>query len=253
MQQNQVGSKQTTKQTDELKPMYDGVKTTAELNQKLLETIKAVDTQPTGIKPRKLKSGKILPGGTVVSESAAATKKGLDFFTNKGLKAKFEKIGEQYSVPPALIAAIASRESGFGLFLKSEGNKYYGWGDYGQRDKEKFKQYHGFSIMQIDKNTAALPDVAKEMNADYGKTTLDPYAEKFVEAGVKTFLLKFEAVKQKFPKLSFEGQIATAVSRYNGGSGLAYPKSDVGTTGNDYANDTLVRARWFANNWDKLK
>ena len=124
-QQNQVGGKQTTKQTDELKPMYDGVKTTVELNQKLLETIKAVDPQPTGIKPHKLKSGKMSPGGVSASEASASYPESLKRITNNDLKAKFERLGEKYGVPPALIAGIASRESEMGRTTVQSG-KYAG-------------------------------------------------------------------------------------------------------------------------------
>jgi hypothetical protein len=67
-------------------------------------------------------------------------------------------------------------------------------------------------------------------------------------------LKKFEEAKANNPKLSEANQVATATSKYNGGiKGAAYPRNDAGTSGHDYANDTLARARWFANNWDKLK
>ncbi len=46
---NQINGSQLLKvQTSDVKPMYDGVKTTAELNQKFLETLKAIDPQPAG-------------------------------------------------------------------------------------------------------------------------------------------------------------------------------------------------------------
>lgn len=253
LQQNQVGSKQTTKQTDELKPMYEGVKTTAELNQKLLETIKAVDPQPTGLKPHLIKkTGKMTAGGVEASENAA--KLHAQSMSKNDLKAKFERLGEKYGVPPALIAGIASRESDMGGSLVKKG-KYAGWGDYGTRKKhgETSPSYHGFGLIQVDRKTAPL-GINKELQAAYGKTPLDPFSEEHIEWGVKVFLDKFGKAKADFPKLSEANQIATGVSKYNGGiKGAAYPRTDAGTTGHDYGNDVLVQARWFANNWDKLK
>jgi hypothetical protein len=96
-----------------------------------------------------------------------------------------------------------------------------------------------------------LPKILQEA---CGKKPLDQYAEEHIEWGVESFLIKLAENKAKFPKLSEANQIATAISKYNGGTKtLPYPKNDKYTTGHDYANDTLVRARWFANNWDKLK
>lgn len=225
--------------------MYDGVKTTVELNQKLLETIKAVDPQPSGIKPKKNQSG-----GIAASESAA--KQHSNLMKQNDLKAKFERLGEKYSMPPALIAGIASRESNMGAALHKSGI-FAGWGDESKRPGEKEKQFHGFGIIQVDKKTAPL-GINKTLEAAYGKTQLDPYSEEHIEWGVRSFLKKFEEAKANNPKLPEANQIATAVSKYNGGiKGAAYPRNDAGTSGKDYANDTLVRARWFANNWDKLK
>lgn len=249
-QQNQVSGKQTTKQTAELKPMYDGVKTTVGLNKKFLETVEAVDPQPTGIKPHKLKSGKMSPGGVEASESAA--EQHSDLMKKNDLKAKFERLGEKYSMPPALIAGIASRESNMGAALHKSGI-FAGWGDESKRTGEKVKQFHGFGIIQVDKKTAPL-GINKTLEAAYGKTKLDPYSEEHIEWGVRSFLKKFEEAKVNNPKLLEANQVATAVSKYNGGiKGAAFPRNDTGTSGKDYANDTLVRARWFAQNWDKIK
>jgi hypothetical protein len=242
------GKQSAQTQTIEYKPMYDGVKTTAELNQKLLETIKAVDPQPTGIKPHKLKSGKMSPGGVEASESAAkihATR-----MPAHDLKAKLERLGEKYSLPPALIAGIASRESDMGRSTRQTGT-LAGWGD-----PDKGGELHGFGIIQVDKYKAPVPGLPKILQEAYGKRKLDQYAEEHIEWGVQSFLIKLENVRSSNPKLSEANQIATALSKYNGGyrdNKVVYPQNDVRTTGHDYANDTLARTRWFANNWDKLK
>ena len=263
--EQQIKDKQLPKvQTSEVKPMYDGVKTTAELNQKLLETIKAVDPQPTGIKPHKLKSGKMSPGGADASESAA--KSHVSNVEKLKIKAKFEAIGQKYSVPPALLAALASRESNMGNALNQKDNVFFGWGDLSKRSDEKVKQWHGFGLMQIDKNTGALPEAKKELLDAYSKEKLDPYSEHHIDQATQVFLIKLEKVREKFPNLPAEEQIATAVSRYNGGyeikvgkdgkkhkAQVEFPNSDHHTTENDYANDVLARARYFANEWDNLK
>lgn len=259
LQQNQVGGKLTTKQTAEIKPMYDGVKTTVELNQKLLETIKSVDPQPTGIKSHKLKSGKILAGGVSVSESVA--KSHVSNIEKLKLKAKFEAVGQKYRVPPALLAAIASRESNMSNALNKTNDVFFGWGDKSKRSNEKVKQWHGFGLMQIDKNTGELPEAKKELLDAYSKEKLDPYSEHHIDQATQIFLIKLGKVRQQFPNISAEKQIATAVSRYNGGYEnkvgkdgkkykvqVPYPDSDHHTTGNDYANDVLVRARYFLKN-----
>lgn len=230
-------------QTVEVKPMYEGVKTTAELNQRLLKTIEDVDPQPTGLKPH----GKQRGG---VAESEAAAELHAQYMPKHDLKAKFERLGEKYSVPPALIAAIASRESNMGTQLKRTG-VYTGWGDFSKRRGEKHKSYHGFGIIQVDRQTAPFPEIRRELQAAYGKRKLDPYAEEHIEWGVKCFLKKLDEARTNNPKLPEAEQIATAVSKYNGGKrGAVYPENDARTSGHDYANDTLIRARWFAQDWD---
>ena len=56
------------------------------------------------------------------------------------LKDKFIAAGQQFNIPPALLAAIASRESRGGAVLKN------GFGDHG----------NGFGIMQVDKRFHVL-------------------------------------------------------------------------------------------------
>lgn len=249
-EQTQGGKQSAQTQTIEYKPMYDGVKTTAELNKKLLETIKAVDPQPTGIKPHlNKKTGKMSAGGIGAAEGNASAAKSIERITNNDLKAKFERLGEKYGVPPALIAGIASRESEMGGTTQQRGI-YAGWGD----PQGKNREYHGFGIIQVDKYTAPVPGLPAKLQAAFGKEKLDQFSEEHIEWGVQSFLVKLNENRAKFPKLSEANQIATAVSKYNGGTKTKpYPANDLKTTGHDYANDTLIRAQWFANNWDKLK
>lgn len=242
-----------------LAPVYKDARTTAELNNRLLESIADLKSQPSGIKPHLIKkTGQMSPGGVSASESAA--KSHSRQMPTNDLKAKFERLGEQYGVPPALIAGIASRESNMGAALRDGLQKdvgkrsiWYGWGDFGQRNGETGNSYHGFGIIQVDRKTAPL-GINSKLEASFGKTQLDPYSEEHVGWGVQSFLKKLEEIRKSRPDLAEAEQIATAVSKYNGGiKGGVYPDNDRGTSGHDYANDTLVRARWYAQNWDKLK
>ncbi len=228
-----------TVKTGDVNQMFEGVKGAAELNKKLLEVINAVDPQPAGKKP----------GGIRRSESDAAYAESLERITKHDLKAKFERLGDKYGVPPALIAGIASRESEMGRTTKQSG-KYAGWGDF------RNGEYNGFGIIQVDKYKAPIPGLPKILQEACGKKPLDQYAEESIEWGVQSFLTKLKEVKENNPQLSEANQIATAMSKYNGGyknPKVVYPKNDLKTTGHDYANDALVRTRWFANNWDSLK
>jgi len=134
-------------------------------------------------------------------------------------KAKFQEAARKFNLPPALLAAIASRESRGGNILKN------GFGDNG----------HGFGLMQVDDGNPFA--VAKE-----GGPTGQPH----INQATGILREKLTAVKAKFPDLSESEQLQTAVSRYNGGRGKPAPDSDEGTTGADYMNDVWARARFYA-------
>jgi len=134
-------------------------------------------------------------------------------------KAKFQEAARKFNLPPALLAAIASRESRGGNILKN------GFGDNG----------HGFGLMQVDDRNP-FP-VAKEGG---------PAGQPHIDQATGILRDKLTAVKAKFPDLSDVEQLQTAVSRYNGGLGKPAPDSDEGTTGADYMNDVWARARFYA-------
>ena len=94
--------------------------------------------------------------------------------------------------------------------------------------------------------------MVKELNEALGKTLLDPYEYRWLETGAAIFIKKLESSGVKSFADADPKSFATALSRYNGGAQLEYPNSDQGTTGGDYGNDTMVRARWFAQNWENL-
>jgi soluble lytic murein transglycosylase-like protein len=139
-------------------------------------------------------------------------------------KAKFIKAAETTNLPPALLAAIASRESRGGAVLDARGR-----GDGG----------NAFGIMQIDFRFHR-PEVED-----------GPTGEAHILQAAEILQEKLKGVQRQFESLTDSSDLQTAVSRYNGGAGHAAPNSDQGTTGGDYCNDVWARARFYARveNW----
>lgn len=136
------------------------------------------------------------------------------------LKTAFENIGTALAIPPALLAAIASRESRCGKLLDKEG-----YGDNG----------HAFGIMQIDNrcNTVlGLPNPESSMHITQAAHKL------------KSFWWQ---VSKDHPDWPGEYQLLGAVAAYNFGPGNVKTMEgiDQGTTHNDYANDVWARAQYY--------
>ena len=57
-------------------------------------------------------------------------------------------------------------------------------------------------------------------------------------------------IRQKFPDWSQDMVLKGGISAYNAGirNVRIYERMDVGTTGNDYANDVAARAKFFKRN-----
>jgi len=161
-----------------------------------------------------------LPGGVASSETMART----DRNRVMAHKEKFKIAAALHSLPPALLAAIASRESRGGAVLD-----HNGFGDHG----------HGFGIMQVDDRNP-FP-VAREGG---------PAGQPHLNQAAQILANKLETVGQSFPQLSDVERLEMAVSRYNGGAGRKPPNSDQGTTGGDYMNDVWARARFYAQTED---
>ena len=135
-------------------------------------------------------------------------------------KEKLVTAARQFALPPALLAAIASRESRGGAVLKG------GFGDGG----------NGFGLMQVDKrshNLEGLPDPSS-------------LAHIMQAAGIlETFRAQ---VARRHPDWPDERQLQGGVAAYNAGVGTVQTLEgmDKGTTGDDYSNDVWARARFFA-------
>ena len=171
--------------------------------------------QPGGASPKTAKQDK-LPGGVPSSEKMAQ-------FDRKRViahKPKFIAAARAFGLPPALLAAIASRESRGGAVLDKNG-----FGDAG----------HGFGIMQVD-----------DRNPFPVKHDGGPAGQAHINQATGILANKLKAVRQSFGDLSEVQQLEMAVSRYNGGKGRRPPNSDEGTTGGDYMNDVWARAQFYA-------
>jgi len=156
-----------------------------------------------------------LPGGVGSSEKMA----NFDRKRVMAHKDKFILAANQFSLPPALLAAIASRESRGGAVLKN------GFGDGG----------HGFGLMQVDNRNPF------KVQQDGG-----PAGQPHINQATGILANKLASVKKQFSALPDVEQLQMAVSRYNGGAGKQPPNSDAGTTGGDYMNDVWARARFYA-------
>ena len=154
-------------------------------------------------------------GGVEASERMAQR----DFNALKQYVRHFVDVGAETGLPPALLAAIASRESRGGNALDRNG-----YGDHG----------NGFGLMQVDKRYHELAGSARS-------------PEHIAQAAG---ILKgyFEQVKQKFPRWSEAQQLRGAVAAYNFGPNnvRSLARLDIGSTGNDYSADVWARARYYA-------
>ncbi|XP_061436645.1 lysozyme g-like isoform X1 [Lethenteron reissneri] len=118
---------------------------------------------------------------------------------------------------PAVIAAIISRESRAGALLVK------GFGDNG----------NGFGLMQVDKrfhNTVGTWD-----------------SEDHLKQGTGILIDMISAIKKKFPNWTQDQQMKGGISAYNAGTRNvgSYANMDIGTTGDDYANDVVARAQYL--------
>ena len=186
-----------------------------ELNKILFELETAGASDATARQDR-------LPQQGIRGQDASKAMAKTDLGRINTLKHLFLQTGIKFGLPPALLGAIASRESRGGNALDSTGH-----GDGG----------HGFGIMQIDD---------RSWNADKSE---GPKGLAHIDQAAAILAFKLETTEHT-PGLEDAEALATAVSRYNGGRGLAFPRSDEGTTGADYMNDVWQRARFYASNID---
>ncbi len=173
------------------------------------------DLETTGASKATAGQDGIKEGGVGASEKLAKTDK-----SRVAAYAKiFIKLGSEKGLPPALLAAIASRESRGGNILDANG-----FGDHG----------NGFGLMQVDKR--------------YHDISGGAYSEDHIRQAAGILADYFEQVQKNFPNWTRAQQLRGAVAAYNSGVGnvKTLERMDVGTTGNDYSADVWARARYYA-------
>ncbi len=137
-------------------------------------------------------------------------------------KEELASAAQRYGVPPAVLAAIASRESRGGAALDSNG-----LGDNG----------NGFGLMQVDKR--------------YHTPAGGPYSQAHINQAASILRDYLDQVRTKHPSWPPEQQLRGAITAYN--SGVSNVQTiegmDRGTTGNDYSNDVWARAMRLSNDF----
>jgi hypothetical protein len=138
------------------------------------------------------------------------------------LKSVFESVGNALKIPPALIAAMACRESDIGASLDING-----YGD----------NKHAFGILQCDirENTiiAGKPNPKGLAHITQAITRLKDYTN---------------TISNKHPSWPIELQLQGAVASYNYGTKncQSIEGIDSGTTNGDYSNDIIATAKYYA-------
>lgn len=155
-------------------------------------------------------------GGEMASQAMAQN----DWQRVSQYEALFLTAAMEYEVPPALLMAIASRETRGGTALDSEGySKYDG---------------QGFGLMQVDKNHHTPEGGA--------------FSIEHVRQAASILRGMLDNVSDKFPDWSDSQKLQGAVAAYNKGSGRvrSWGGLDRNTTGGDYSSDVWTRARYFS-------
>ena len=136
------------------------------------------------------------------------------------LKYQFEAVGNHFNIPPALLAAIASRESHCGAILDKKG-----WGDNG----------NAFGLFQIDKRAHTI----------LGQQ--NPQGELHINQATGILADFLAQIERKHPAWSEWQTLKGAVAAYNAGvkNIQTLDGMDIGTTHNDYSNDIWARAQYF--------
>jgi len=176
-----------------------------------------------GASARTARQDNLPSGGRQASQTMAET----DFSRVRPLITKFNAAGSKTDLPPALLAAIASRESRCGNVLDRNG-----FGD----------AENAFGIMQVDRrahNLEGLPDPRSQEHIDQAAGILN---EAFAQA------------RRKFADQPLARQLQAAVAGYNCGMGAVQSPAaaDNHTTGQDYSNDVWTRAEFYGERWPAI-
>ena len=157
-------------------------------------------------------------GGTAASEKMAQT----DWSKLEKYANHFYEIAVEYDVPPAIIAAICSRESRGGSALAADGT-----GDHG----------NAFGLMQVD----------KRFHTQAGSGD-DPGGQSHLGQGTRIYADYRNQVRKQHPDWTDSQVLKGAAVAYNAGvkNVRSLEGMDRGTTGDDYGSDIIARAQFYA-------
>ncbi|XP_061584787.1 lysozyme g-like [Cololabis saira] len=184
--------------------------------------------ETTGASRITAQQDKLEYSGVAASETMAK----MDAERMKEYKTKILNVAKSFDIDPALIAAIISRESRAGNTIKDKN----GWGDWNPRRNK----YNAFGLMQVD------------VNPDGGDHT--PVGEWDSEEHIEQatgILVRYIEEFSSWPKKQW---LKGGIAAYNAGPGdvKSYANVDENTTGKDYSNDVVARAKWYNEHIFKL-
>lgn len=133
---------------------------------------------------------------------------------------RFRQVGARTGLPPAILAAIASRESRCGHVLEAEG-----WG----------YDNCGYGIMQVDRRYHHLEGFG------------DPKSVEHIEQAARIFSTYLKQVQFNHADWQDGFLLKGAAVAYNSGVNNVQTRErmDIGTTGDDYGSDVIARAQFY--------
>ncbi|WP_257461469.1 C39 family peptidase [Archangium lipolyticum] len=168
----------------------------------------------TGASAATAKQDKLSPGVKASHQMAKTDLPRLQKYA-----AEFIAMGKKYGLPPALLAAIASRETRAGAQLDDSG--------YGSNGAD-------FGLMQVNEHSHVLKG--------------GPYSREHIEQATGILKSFYQAVIKKHPSWPSDQQLRGAVAAYN--FGVSNVRSlegiDQGTANDDYSSDIWARAQALA-------
>lgn len=177
------------------------------------------DHETTGAKRGTAKGQGVAGSGVEASEAMADQ----DRERLLVMQETFAKVAADHDLPPALLAAIASRETRGGSQLDDEG--YSIWDG------------NGFGVMQVDKNShTPVGGPRSTEHIDHAATILAGYRDQLAK---------------KFPDWEPDEVLQAAVYAYNAGPSRvkSLETLDKISTGKDYSADVWARARHLSDDF----